>query len=185
MALNLHIQRAQLRASGVTNQTRVDRDKPRNLEFGLWFMDFFDGLWITPGYQLDHLLSCTKTHKFLETAQSPNSSFPFLLDLGLDLALGLGLVNITSQPDRAMIDRLKLHSKPTIVNYKSKTRWKLWPSRRENQTENAPNENFWSSRQFLKLKGGGRGSSYISRHTKYIQVPLFRNCFNVNVHELS
>ena len=23
------------------NQTRVDRDKPRNLDFGLWFMDFF------------------------------------------------------------------------------------------------------------------------------------------------
>ena len=28
-------------------------------------------------------------HKMLETAQSPNSSFP----LGLDLGLGLGLVN--------------------------------------------------------------------------------------------
>ena len=25
------------------NQTQVDRDKPRNLVFGLWFMDFFYG----------------------------------------------------------------------------------------------------------------------------------------------
>ena len=35
-------------------------------------------------------------YKILETAQSPNSSFPFLFDLRLghwDLGLGLGLVN--------------------------------------------------------------------------------------------
>ena len=32
-------------------------------------------------------------HKILETAQSPNSSYPFLFDFGPDLGLGLGLVN--------------------------------------------------------------------------------------------
>ena len=47
------------------NQTRVDRDKPRNLEFGLCFMDFFYELRMTE-----------VAHKILETAQSPNSSFP-------------------------------------------------------------------------------------------------------------
>ena len=43
------------------DQTRVDRDKPRNLELGLWFIDF--GLLLLTeddsgqGYQLDHSLS--------------------------------------------------------------------------------------------------------------------------------
>ena len=39
------------------NQTGVDRDKPRNLDFGLWSLDFFYGLRMTKGYQLDHSLS--------------------------------------------------------------------------------------------------------------------------------
>ena len=39
------------------NQTGVDRDKPRNLEFGLWTLDFFYELRMTQGYQLDHSLS--------------------------------------------------------------------------------------------------------------------------------
>ena len=39
------------------NQTWVDKDKPRNLEFGLWTLDFFYELKMTQGYQLDHSLS--------------------------------------------------------------------------------------------------------------------------------
>ena len=38
-------------------QTRVDRDKPRNLDFGLWTLDFFYGLRMTQGYQVEHSLS--------------------------------------------------------------------------------------------------------------------------------
>ena len=38
-------------------QTRVDREKPRNLDFGLWTLDFFYGLRMTQGCQLDHSLS--------------------------------------------------------------------------------------------------------------------------------
>ena len=36
------------------NQTQVNRDKPRNLNFGLWTFNFFYGLRMTQGYQLDH-----------------------------------------------------------------------------------------------------------------------------------
>ena len=51
------------------NQIRVDGDKPRNFEFGLWFM----GGGVVVAY------------KILETVQIPNSSFPFIFDFGLGL----------------------------------------------------------------------------------------------------
>ena len=102
------------------DQTRIDRVKLRNLEFGLLLY----GLRMTQGYQLDHSLSqgllkhktffdnvllehvrltgvlplavhlflCVVqvegvilSHTISETAQSPNSSFPFLFDFGLGL----------------------------------------------------------------------------------------------------
>ena len=90
-------------AKSRVNQTRVDRDKPRNLDFGaldLWTLDFFYGLRMTQDYQLDHSLSQRLLNyffdnvllehvgliqKILETAQTPNSSFHFLCDLGLGL----------------------------------------------------------------------------------------------------
>ena len=50
---------------------------------------------MTQGYQLDHSLSqklfkhffdnVLLKHEILETAQNPNSSFPFLFDFGLGL----------------------------------------------------------------------------------------------------
>ena len=60
--------------------------------FGFLFKDFFYGLRMTQtqGYQMDHSLlqrlfsiSISMAHEILETAQSPNSSFPFLFDFGL------------------------------------------------------------------------------------------------------
>ena len=68
------------------NQTRVDRDKPRTLEFGLLFKDFGLLLWTENGVGGNGMVVA---HETLETAQSPNSFFPFLFDFGL----GLGLVN--------------------------------------------------------------------------------------------
>ena len=41
----------------IIDQTRVDRDKPRNLEFGLWFMDFGLLLWTEDDSGFYHSLS--------------------------------------------------------------------------------------------------------------------------------
>ena len=78
-------------------QTRLEsRDKPRNLEFGLMFMHFGLLLWTLDDSGLPthyHKDSCNISGffvKILETAESSNSSLPFLFDFGL----GLGLVNL-------------------------------------------------------------------------------------------
>ena len=41
----------------IHNQTRVDREMPRNLDFVLWTLDSFYGLRMTHGYQLHQSLS--------------------------------------------------------------------------------------------------------------------------------
>ena len=47
-------------------------------------------------------------HKILETAQSPNSYFHFLFDLGFDLGLGLGLVKSLFRPSLFLIPQWPL-----------------------------------------------------------------------------
>ena len=58
------------------NQTGVDRDKPRNLEFGLWFMEFDFLLW-TEDYGLRVTKNCIKTIIFglLSSNMSKSSNF--------------------------------------------------------------------------------------------------------------
>ena len=58
-------------------QTRADKDKPRNLELGLRFMDFFFGLRITQGYQLDH--------SFLDNVSLELGGLPNVLPLAVHL----------------------------------------------------------------------------------------------------
>ena len=61
------------------NQTQIDRDMPRNLDFGLWSLDFFYGLRMS--YQLDHSLSQRLVkhffdNVFLELIMCPSSCCP-------------------------------------------------------------------------------------------------------------
>ena len=71
-------------ASRVDNQTPVDKDKPRNLEFRLWFMDFGLLLWTEDDSGLPTgPLTITKTplkHVLLELGGLPHV-FPLAVHL--------------------------------------------------------------------------------------------------------